>query len=343
MAISLTRRAVILADVETSEGTDVFAGTGVGAKALLISNLNVQNKGEAIDREIVKQHLSRLGSVIGIYWGEVSFSTELRGPGQAVSAAQELRENPLFYACGMSPDYTVSASPTYKPKTDWGAVISSTTIYAYVDGLLHVIVGCHGNMSGEAAAGKFGKFNWTLQGTCAVLTDKTGNAVQTGEAIRDTLLSSITPSFQNSGTVPPAILGASLSVHGNAALTVQQVAWDLQNQVSRREDISKANGIASYIIGDRNPRVTVNPELVTRQTLDFFGKWKTAAEGSIQFTAGTGAYNRVVSKYPACQFIELNYGDRNGVRVLEATAQANALNKDVGDDEAQFIYCNAAN
>src|SRR5262245_55059742 len=132
----LTRRTLILAKTEVTQGTD--SAPTAALNSLLVSNCTVQPQSELIDRDLYLATLSPLGTVTGIYWGQMTFDTELRGMGSVPVASAPLREDPLFLCCGLSARYA-AGSATYMPISDFTTTVVTATLYAYLDGLLHVM------------------------------------------------------------------------------------------------------------------------------------------------------------------------------------------------------------
>jgi hypothetical protein len=322
--VMLTRKALILAKTETTEGTD--ASPVAGSDALLVSNPVPSINAEEISRDIIVSHLSPLGSVPGIRSAQITFTTELRGLGAGTlpTASAPLREDPLWQACGFAASYATS-SAVYAPDSN-PAGVTTCTIYAYLDGILQVMKGCRGNVEIVAEAGNYGRLNWTMQGVFDALSSSTA----AGD-IRDAAIPG-SPSFQAFSLKPPPVLSASLTVHGVSTLVAQAININMNNDIQQRVDMSAANGIASFVLVNRNPQGTLNPEAFTRNALDVWYKWQESAEAAVQFIAGTASGNRVTVDAPATQFGSPTWGDRNGIRTYELPLRYNA-SADAGDDE----------
>lgn len=331
----LTRRTLIQAGLETTEGTEVVLGATTSLLAL--ATPATRNEGEVLLRDIVRQNFSRLGHVIGIRQGGVQLQTEFRGIDAIPTAAAPLRENPLYLACGMSPTYAAS-SCVYRPLTDFGALVNSCTIYAYLDGLLHVYIGCRGTFSVEGSVGQYGRINWNMSGTFAVIS--TTPAATDG--IRNAAFPS--PTYQAALVNPPPWLSCTFTINGYAGIA-QALSFDINNTISPREDFTQANGVRSYLITGRDPNGTVNPESVDRGTganpaQDFWGRWANGTKGVLAFAVGTPVATgdgKVAIDMPAIQLGQLTYGDRAGLRVFEAPYSCNATS-DTVEDEVSISY-----
>src|SRR5438128_1037768 len=167
----LVKKAVILAKLEVTEGTDPTPTAA--ADALLITQPAFTLNAATVERDIVQATLSPTGFVVGTRTATVTFQTEVRGlnAGSFVrpSAASPIHENPLFIACGMSPSYS-AGSCVYNPVSDFTgkpgfgtAYNNSATIYAYLDGVLFILTNCHGNLEITSEANQYAKYNWTIR------------------------------------------------------------------------------------------------------------------------------------------------------------------------------------
>jgi hypothetical protein len=331
MAAPLMRNQVVLAKKEATEGTDPTPTAS--ADSLLVSNITVNPVGEDIPRDIITSSLSPLGTVVGIFYGEATFSTELRNIRTAITEGAPLRENPLYLMAGMSPQYAAS-SVIYRPKTDWGAVVNSGTLHFYRAGVLHVLTGAYANVACDATNGRFGVLNWSIKGVVAQITTPAAGT----DGIRDVAVPS-SPTYQAFNVKPPPVLSAGLAIGGFSSFKVQQLTWDLQNEVVQRDNFNRANGIEAFFISKRDPAGSFNPEQELRATHDFYGLWKSATEASLSFTVGNAAvaWDRVRFTGGACQYRTPKPGDRNGVNVFEVPFGLNRVTS-AGDDEVEIAY-----
>lgn len=322
----LVRKSLVLAKVETVEGTDAVP-TGA-ANSLLVSAVTPTVNSETIERNIFIAHLSRLGTIQGITTGQLAFTTELRGLGDAwPTFAAPLREDPLFRACGMSPTYAAS-SAFYQPVSD---DVKSCTLYTYLDGALFVMLGSRGNFEITAEDGQYGAINWTMQGMLVALTASTSAGF-----MQDATMATAT--YQSFSTKPPPVFGVALNLDSQSALFVcQSFTANLNNEIQQRLDFTQGGGVKSFMLTGRNPQGTLNPEAVTRTNYDFWYKWQSAGESALSITIGTVAKNRVVISAPAVQYGVPAWGERNGMRTFELPMNFNA-DLDAGNDELRLTW-----
>lgn len=330
----LTTRALITAKVEGLATEGVDANPSALNNAVLISALTVTPQSEEIDRNIITNSISPRGHVVGMRWMELSFTTELRGRSIAVfddTDANRLRQDPLLRACGFSPTYAASSSSVVYTPTS--SNLQTCTIYANLDGMLHKLRGCRGNVNTIMETGQFGRQEWTFTG----VYDKLTNATTGG--IVDLAISP--PTFQDFSMFPaPVMKSATCSIHTSTAFALQAVSINMNNQVATRPDMNSDNGIIGTILGSRNPQGTANPELVTRGAnvlTDWWQRWQDGVTGAITVTIGATNGNTVIVNVPNSKFRNPSYGDRNGVVIMDLPFSCVA-NSDAADDEVTFTY-----
>lgn len=128
MAGSLTRRAVLLAKVQSAEG--VAATLDPSLHAILISDLNWNPNGEQVERNFLRDSLSPLPYRQGRKLFEATFSFELKS-GPAIGARPEW--SPLMRAAGMSETVTGATVTSIRTAAlKWTAAGNNANAY-YVD------------------------------------------------------------------------------------------------------------------------------------------------------------------------------------------------------------------
>ncbi|MEG1971187.1 MAG: phage tail tube protein, partial [Burkholderiaceae bacterium] len=133
----ILRNTAILAKVETTYKTDAVP-TGA-ANALLVSNmsitpLNAQN----VNRDLVRGYFGGSDQLVGTSNVQTSFDVELAGSGAAGTAPAW---GALLQACGYAEVVTSGQRVEYTPVSTG---IKSVTIYYYLDGTLHKLIGARG-------------------------------------------------------------------------------------------------------------------------------------------------------------------------------------------------------
>ena len=141
----LTRRATILAKIESTYGTDP---TPVAGDAVLINNMTIKPNAKFLERNFLRASLSPQAPVVGEKYTEVTFTTELKGSGVATTPPEV---GVLFRACAMQ-ETIGGSSVSYAPESTPSG-FESITIYAYLDGLLHKSTGARGTFELQLTAG----------------------------------------------------------------------------------------------------------------------------------------------------------------------------------------------
>jgi len=303
----LTRKTVILAKVESQYGTDPTPT--VSANAILVRNVDMKVQGETLQRDFLKASISQLTFVRGVRHAEVSFETELKGTGTRGSLPAFGWEGVLFRACGMLETVNAGVSIVYSPVY---ASFESCTLYVYKDGIFHKITGCRGTFKLNFEVGKYATVSWQFSGLYNDPADASPGA-QTFSSV-----------------VPVPVLGASLSIGAYAAVA-EKLEIDLNATLAPRRSLNAANGIVEWIIANREPQGSFDPETVTEATHTFWANWKAATALALNIgPIGTASGNIVTVAAPKCQYKEISYQDRSGVLAYQVPF---ALGMNAGDDE----------
>jgi hypothetical protein len=298
----------IAAKQEATEGTkEALANTD----AFLHKGLTFTPEIEQYQRDLLRGTLSRDPSVSGKRSAKIAFDCELVGSGTAGTAPYWGK---LMKACGYSETISGGVSVTYKPATD---AIPSMTLAGYMDGVIKRLWGARGNVKLSIEAGKPGILHFEFEGADFEMVD-------------GALLASVSYST----VLPPAFLSAALLIDSYAAI-VSKVEIDTANVLVKRESLNASSGHLSTLIIGRNPKGSLDPELVTVAILDFYGKWKTPGTlGSLSLSASGGAGNIATITCPKVRYADIKDGDRGGLRTLGIDFQP-CLN--AGDDEISIV------
>ena len=197
-------------------------------------------------------------------------------------------------------------------------LVPSLTMATYEDGVKKSLKGARGKV----------KFNFKV-GEPVVMEFEYSGAF--GGAVDEALLSSIA----HETTKPPVFLSALLSIGGYSA-KIGELEIDWANVLGIRDDVNEAEGVLSYVISDRKPMGSFNPEMVTVSSHDFFGKWFANNEMVLDFQLGSISGNKFRFYAPKAQYSKVADEDRDGI----ATARTGfSLNGTVepGDDELTIL------
>jgi len=290
--------------VEATEGTkETLAVTD----PIQASNIKFSPGIEMYDRNLLRGSLSRNPSVSGKRQARLTFDVELKGSGAAGTAPDY---GALLLGCGYSETISAGVSVTYKPATN--SLTKSMTLAVYMDGVIKTMWGARGNVKLSMAAGKPGILSFEFLGA--------DFDVVTGALLAPTY----------STIVPAAFLNGSLLLDSYAAV-ISKVDIDTGNVLALRESINASSGNLSCLITGRNPKGSIDPELVNIATYDFYLKWKTPGTlGGISLAATGSAGNICTVSCSKVRYAAIDPGERNGIRTLGIDCE---LCMNAGDDE----------
>lgn len=288
----LSRKKLLLAKAESTYGTDPTP-TGA-ANAILTNNLSITAlAGPSVSRNFDR---ASFGSSLNIMTGtfvEVMFNVEFAASGAAGTAPGY---SALLLACGFSQTINAGVSVVYNPIS---ASIGSVTLYFHHDGQLHKVTGARGNVSLALDAGIIPQYQFKFTGIYNVATS-TADATPTLTA------------FQ----VPLPVTNSNMttfSLH-STALVMNACSIDVGNQVVYRNVV----GSERVDIVDRANTGSVSFESPAISSKNWFAISKAGTTGALSIVHGTAAGNIITIGCPSVQLISPNYGDFNGVSIIQS-------------------------
>lgn len=315
MSVFLSRRMLLAAKIEASEGTaEALAGADAN---LFVENVSIEPDIDQHERQPLSLTLLELASVPGMRRGRVSFSVELKGSGTAGTAPTLAK---LFKAAMMKEAIVVATSAEYTPQATQG---SSLTIGLYAapesgNNVKMVLAGCRvSSLSMNPRTGEIGRLQFTLQGVWQAVTDVAALVASGLET-----------------TAPPALLTGAFSLHGFSALAGSfTLDWGLSG--TYRQDISKASGLVSYVTTRMAPTLAAELEFEKVADHDVFGKMLAATEGAFSVKFDGGAGNICTITAPKHQHGRVVPQDREGLLVVNTEGK---LNDSVADDRLSLKF-----
>jgi hypothetical protein len=288
--MALTKRRLLLAEIESTYGTDP---TPTATDAVLVSNLDVQPlQLELKDRELILGYLGNTEMVVGQRLVSVSFDVEIAGSGTAGTAP---KWSALIQSCGFSETIVASTSVTYAPVS---SAFKSVTLYFFADGVRHKVTGCRGTWSMSMATGEIPKISFSFTGIFNAPTDETQPS----------------PTFSNQAD--PVVVNsantATLQVHGYAAC-LSAFSLDLANETPFRQ---LAGCTQQIMITDRKPAGSVTIEAPTIAAKNYFSAASTQTSGQFSWVHSGGAGNIVTFTAPNCNLGAPGYEDSDGIIML---------------------------
>jgi len=300
----LQARTQLAAKIEAEEGT---AESLAGAAALPVMHPSFKPNILVSERDNTSASLSRFAGVPGLRSAQVEFDVELKGSGTAGTAPALGK---LLKACGFGETVVESTSVTYLPAS---ASISSLTLALYMDGVIKKMWGARGNVSLKLEHGKHALLHFTFTGADFSVTD--GALLSSGVSYETTM--------------PQPFQNASFLIDSYAALN-GNLEFNMNNEVALRPDVNSSSGYKSAVITKRKASMTMDPEMVTVATYDFYGKLRSGNLGALTAALTGSAGNICTITAPKVQFVGINPGEKSGIRSLGMDCW---LNRNAGDDE----------
>ena len=305
----LTRKRTILAKIETTYGTDPTP-TGA-ANAILVRNLNITPlNAELLNRDLVRPYLGASEQLLASAYVGIDFEVEMAGAGAAGTAPAY---GSLLKACGMTETLVALATATYTPVS---SSFSSVTIYYNVDGVLHKLTGCRGNVEIDIKARQIPVFKFTFTGLYNAPTDTVLPTVS--------YTAFQTPLAANSDNSS----GFSLFSYSGA---LESLSLNFNNGVQYRSLI----GAEDVLMTDRQLSGQVVFEAPTIAAKDFFSLALGTTLGALDITHGTTAGNKVQISSSRVNVTNPTYQDQNGIQMLQVPMRL--IPSTAGNDEISIV------
>lgn len=289
--MALTRKRLLLAEIETTYGTDPVP---LGTDAILVSNLEIEPlQLDLKDRELLLGYLGNTEKVVGQRLVGISFDVEIAGSGVAGTAP---KWSALMQACGFAEALVASTSVTYSPIS---TAFKGVTLYYFADGVRHKVTGCRGTWSMALEVSEIPKISFKFTGIFNAPTDETPPA--------------LTYSNQADPVVVNSANTATLQVHGFAAC-LSAFSLDLSNETPFRQ---LAGCTQQIMITDRMPEGEVTIEAPTIAAKNYFSAASTQTSGQFSWVHGTTAGNIVTFTAPTCNLGSPEYEDSDGIIMLK--------------------------
>lgn len=307
----LTRRVVMLAARETTYGTDPAM---TGANAILGWDVDLDIKGEVLEREVLRDSLSPMPHVIGMKECVLNFKTELKGCG-VIPSTPEI--GVLFTGCGFDTGVVTGTTIVYSLQSAETA-INSIAFLIQKDGNSHKILGARGSAKFNLEAGKYGVGEFSFQG----LYDPIGALAMTD----------ITGLHQNK---PPIVYNSSFNLAGFSPVC-SKMEIDLGNTIARRDSLNATYGVAGFRITGRKPMLNFDADAVVESSNPFWGDWSGNIVDTFNVTIGSTAGNTIKFR-GIFEYESQKYGDQDGVAKYDCKARLCSSDSNTQDDELVIV------
>lgn len=286
-------RSLILAKGEAEYGADPTPAAATEA-IITKGEPSFEVVGEAKAREIP---LGYFGSVAPVNVGQAlkaTFTTELKGSGTAGTAS---RYGPLFKACNMTEAIVADTSVSYTPNSVLDG--DSVTLYFHAGGTLHKLVGCVGTFKPTLTAGEIVMIEWEFTGLYS-----SGHASDVAY-----------PSPTHESVAPIIWDQANFIMNDVEDLVVTELSLDIGNNVIKRDNGNSANnGVARYVVTNRNSTGNVTIEKEALSTLNPWTLWDGATQFNIETKPTLTAGNIFEIEITGATLEVPGYADRENIR-----------------------------
>lgn len=302
------KNQLILAEIEATYDTDPTPSEATDS--ILAIDPAIKEMIEPGRRQAQIGSLSRLPSVDGSKFAEISFKVELKGSGTEGTAP---RIGPLLRACGMSQTIVSGTSVTYLPTS---SSFGSVTFYYFIDGRRHVVTGSRGDFKLTCEAGNFPMLEFTFKGRYAA----------------PTLVALPTPTLET--TLPQICKSSNFQYNSKSTLVLKSTLIEMNNQLVPRPSLNDVNSIVGFEITGRDPMVTIDPEMIIETSYAF----RTDAftnQRQISWVVGATAGNICTITIPKFNPYFPEYSDRDEIMVETIKGEAA---QNTGNDEVRIAF-----
>ncbi len=293
----LTRRTVILVKRETTYGTD--PAMAPSTDGVLVYSVDVDFKGEKLERPVLRDSLSPMPHVIGMKECTLKFKAELKGAGTTTSVgAWELDD--LLSGVGFDTGVYTGTSTVYTLQSQ-ESLMQSLSFIVNIDGNMHKILGSRGNVKFNLEAGKYGECDFEFQGLY--------NPIGTGTLYDLSGISNVKPPIVYNSAF---VIGAFSPVTGKAEI-------DLGNTIAKRDSLNATYGVAGFRITDRGGSMSFDADAVAESSNPFWANWEASNVQAMSVQIGSNPTNIIkMSGFIAMESVK--YGDDKGIRKYDCKA-----------------------
>jgi hypothetical protein len=300
---------------ETTIGTD--ASLGNANVAFNAWDIDIKPDISPAVREAQSQ-FGNIASVMGMQSGTATFKTDMIWDGTTTEPAWA---STLLPACG----WVASGSdPTiYYPESEApGSNVKTVTIGVYENGKIRKLTGAMGSFKINLIAGDMCFIEWEFKGAYSVVAD--------GSMLTQTAVSGTVIKFA----------GASACSWNSVELAAKTIVIDSGNELTPIEKGTATGGVLNYLVTNRVPKITCDPEAVLAATQDRESLWLAGTEHQFITTLDTPTNSSLSITAPKAQIISIPEGDRNGIITDEIEFQCNKNGSTV--DQELYLTFTAA-
>lgn len=317
----LTKRKVILAKVETTEGTDAVPTV---ADIIDCRNSKMEQESSLQKKDTHRPSISDEGGVVTDIKGKCSFEVDMKGSG-TVGTLSQLGK--LLLACGFeereeTDENEAVTGLVYLPVSSQG-LMKTVTIYEYYLGdgnssaVLKKLIGAKGSITLKMEAGKVATAQFNFEGRYVEPTDAT-NPTVTSESFEQTI---------------PKIVENAECTYDSVAYVSRGVTVNVNNDLYSIPDVNSNQGVLKTLITARNVSGTFAPDMINVSVKNFFAAWKNNSKANLSLKVGSAAGNIIEVSMHMIQFEKVNDADDSGFAYQEIPFIATGE-----DSELKFIF-----
>lgn len=299
------RNVLLTAKLEVTAGTDPVPAAATNS--MLARAITPQPVvADFAERTNIHPYFGTSGQVAVAQHSECELEVELASSGAAGTAPAY---GPLLQACGFSETVTAATDVVYAPITN---AIKTVTLYYYLDGVLHKMSYCRGNVTFELNARSIPVMKFKFTGLYTAATD---TALPTDADYS----AFIAPFAVNKVNTP------SMTLHGISA-AMQSLSIDMGNQIVYRNLI----GSETVEMTDRKATGQTSIEMVPVATYAWHEAVRLGTLLPFSVVHGVGAGKIVQIDAPKVQLLTPQYADSDGIAMINLGLD---LQPDAGNDE----------
>ncbi len=312
MAKKLFKKKVLFAALEGVYGTDATPQT-TPANAVQTKNLSITPiEAEELQREVDGGSLGANPTLLAGKRVMIEFDVDAAGSGTAGTRPAYAA---LIRGCGFAEtDLSADADPRfeYDPVSSGFDALS---LYTYLDGTLHKLVGARGSISMKGDMKGFADFHFKFLGLFLPITESAAPA-------RD-YSAYKTP-------VPTSAANDELTVHGTA-VPATGFNWDMGGNLVHHETTAGEE----VLLTDRQVTGQFVMEAPDAAGFPVWTRAEDKQTGTLLYQHGTAAGNIVEISAPALEVGKPSYTDQNGVAMVQVPYTL--LPTSAGDDDIKII------
>jgi len=312
----LTRETVIWVARETTLGTDPAM---TSSNALLAYDVDIDIKGEKLERTVLRDTLSPISHVIGLKEVELTFKTEIKGNGLTGTLPAIPEIGVPLSGCAFNSGVYSGTTLVYSMVSAEDSINSLAFKVFLGSKNIHKILDAKGTVKFNLSAGQYGVAEWTFMG------------------LYQAVISGTSPSLAGLGTTqPPIVYNSSFQIAGFSPVC-SACEIDIANNVIRRDSLNAEFGVHSFRITGRTPSMSFDADAVAESSNPFWGDWSGDIVDTYSIQVGSTA-GYIIKMNGTFQYDSNKYGDQDGVRKYDCVASLVSSTVNSTNDELTITF-----